>query len=409
MSEHLSHDYVARYLQRSHSRAERTAADAHLEDCEACRRLLSESPDLQAAFVAFRGDLNAQAEQGLTHLEYEQLEAYVDDTMSDADREIVESHAERCGVCGGELRDLQVLRQVEARSDSGVQEPLSLAAAAEDTFDITSEVTAPLPRVSVRSKVRHFWRFPGYAAVAAAVAVIVFFVAVFTTRLYKSPPDKSNTTIARSNPGSNGANSEQPNSSSQPLHAYVAAGQKLETPAALSALIGKTGTLMGEGGEQESFLLVKPVGTFVLDVRPEFRWQALAGAREYRVGVFDTDLKAIETSPALTATTWKSSVTLQRGKTYLWQVTAVKGSEQVVAPTPPATEAKFAIVDSSTENELLEAKSASVGEHFKLGRAYAGAGLLDEAEEEFRLVPMADPNYFQAQQFLSDLRTLRHL
>ena len=155
MSEHLSHDYVARYLQRSHSRAERTAADAHLEDCEACRRLLSESPDLQAAFVAFRGDLNAQAEQGLTHLEYEQLEAYVDDTMSDADREIVESHAERCGVCGGELRDLQVLRQVEARSDSGVQEPLSLAAAAEDTFDITSEVTAPLPRVSVRSKVRH--------------------------------------------------------------------------------------------------------------------------------------------------------------------------------------------------------------------------------------------------------------
>jgi hypothetical protein len=126
------------------------------------------------------------------------------------------------------------------------------------------------------------------------------------------------------------------------------------------------------------------------------------------VGVFDVDLKAIETSPALTTTVWKSTLTLQRGKVYVWQVTAAKGSEQVVAPAPPAPEAKFAIVDLATANELLEVKSASLGEHFKLGRAYARAGLLDEAEDEFRLVVASDPNYFQAQRFLADLRALRH-
>ena len=153
---------------------------------------------------------------------------------------------------------------------------------------------------------------------------------------------------------------------------------------------------------------MKPVGTFVLNVRPEFRWQALAGATEYRVGVFDADVKAIETSPALTATSWKSSLTLQRGKVYLWQVTAIKGTEQVVAPAPPAPEAKFAIVDLPTANELFDIESASLGDHFILGRAYARAGLLDEAEEEFQLVPTADSNYFEAQQFLSDLRALRH-
>jgi anti-sigma factor RsiW len=406
MSEHLSRDYVARYLQRSLSRSERTAADAHLEDCEACRRLVSESPDLQSAFVSFREDVRAQAERGLTHLEYEQMEAYVDGTMSNADREIVDSHTERCGVCGGELRDLQEFRQIQTRTDSGVVESLKIRSTAENARDITSEVTARHPRVGFWSRASHFWRFPGYVAGAAAVAMIVFTVAVFTTRIHESPTDKSTKTVAQSTPAK-GGNNEPTISSSQPDHVYVPVPEKLETPAALSSLIGKAGTLMGEG-EKESFLLMKPVGTFVLDGRPEFRWQALRGATEYRVGVFDADLKAIETSPALTTTTWKASQPLQRGKVYVWQVTAVKGSEQFVAPAPPAPEAKFAIVDSSSLRELRAVRSAGLGEHITLGRAYARAGLLDEAEEEFRLVPAADSNYSQAQQFLADLRALRH-
>ena len=127
-----------------------------------------------------------------------------------------------------------------------------------------------------------------------------------------------------------------------------------------------------------------------------------------QVGVFDSDLKAIETSPKLTGTSWKSALPLQRGKIYVWQVTAVKGSQQVVAPVPPAPEAKFAIIEPRILNELLAVESAGLGEHFKLGRAYARAGLLDEAEEEFRLVPAANPNYSQAQRFLTDLKALRH-
>ena len=401
MSEHLSHDYVARYLQRSLSRTERSAADAHLEDCEACQRLVSESPDLQAAFVSFREGLKAQAQRGLTHLEYEQLEAYVDGTMSDADRQIVESHAERCGVCRAELRDLQPRQPGETRREAGLDEPLTIFASAEDASDVTSEVTPPLPRTDFWAKVR----FPGYASGAVAVAALVL-LAVFTARLHQSPPDKSTTTVAQSNPTHN-ANNQQPPSANQPTNPYGAAAEKLETPAALSSLIGNTGTLMG-AGETESFLLRKPVGTFVLDVRPEFHWQALRGATEYRVGIFDADLKAVETSPALTTTTWKASPALLRGKVYVWQVTAVKGSEQIVAPAPPAPEAKFAIVELSILNELRAVQSAGVGEHMTLGRAYAHAGLLDEAEEEFRLVPAGDSNYSQAQRFLTDLRALRH-
>ena len=410
MSEHLSENYVARYLKRSLSRSERTAAEAHLEDCEACRKLVSESPDLQAAFVALRKDLKAHSERGLTHLRYEQLEAYVDDMMSDSDREIVASHAERCGVCRAELRDLQVFRRArtpEMPADRGVEETIRIKANAEDTSDIISEVIPPLLRTSFWSKVSHSWRLPRYLAGATAVTVIAITVVMFTTRLHQLTPKTSTTRIAQSNPA-NGSNNAEPLSASQPSHAYVEVPEKLETPAGLSALIGKRGTPMGGTGGQESFLLVKPVGTFVRDVRPEFRWQALAGATAYRVGVFDADLKAIETSPVLTATLWKSSLTLQPGNVYLWQVTAVKGAEQVVAPAPPAPEAKFEIVDIATANELRDVESASLGEHFKLGRAYARAGLLDEAEDEFRRVLVSDSNYLHAQRFLAYLRTLRH-
>ena len=75
MPEHLSPEYVGRYLQRSLTRDERTAADAHLASCDVCQRQIVESPDLQAAFFELQSDLTAHGEITLSHLTFEQMES----------------------------------------------------------------------------------------------------------------------------------------------------------------------------------------------------------------------------------------------------------------------------------------------------------------------------------------------
>jgi hypothetical protein len=93
---------------------------------------------------------------------------------------------------------------------------------------------------------------------------------------------------------------------------------------------------------------------------------------------------------------------------YLWQVSATKNGQQVVAPAPPAPEAKFELLDLSQANELEQLKREQPNAHLALGRAYASRGVLDEAEREFRLVSDSDVDYALAQKFIHDLEALRN-
>lgn len=92
-----------------------------------------------------------------------------------------------------------------------------------------------------------------------------------------------------------------------------------------------------------SFGLRAPVGTFIEDLRPTFRWQPLPGTTEYQVKVFDPNLDQVEASPAVHDTFWTSSHPLIRGRRYLWQVTTVRNVQRLVSPAPPFPEAKFSL------------------------------------------------------------------
>jgi hypothetical protein len=184
--------------------------------------------------------------------------------------------------------------------------------------------------------------------------------------------------------------------------------QELQTPAELAALIGKTETLLGSASGGAPLQLLTPVGTFVEDVQPAFRWQRLAGATSYKITVFDAALNQVAASPVLSGTDWKPSSPLERGKVYLWQVAATRNGTQVVAPAPPAPEAKFEVLDFAQANALAQLRREQPNAHLAMGRAYANSGVLDEAEREFRLVSSSDADYALAQKFIDDLNTLRH-
>ena len=77
MAGHLNPDQVARYKQRSLSSAEFLAFDEHLTTCEPCRLAVSDPKWLQATYACLREAVKNQEKLGLTHLGYEQMEAYV--------------------------------------------------------------------------------------------------------------------------------------------------------------------------------------------------------------------------------------------------------------------------------------------------------------------------------------------
>jgi hypothetical protein len=92
-----------------------------------------------------------------------------------------------------------------------------------------------------------------------------------------------------------------------------------------------------------SFALLGPFGDEVTDDRPEFAWQPLAGATKYSIIIVDEGLRPIAHT-RLKTTTWRPKKPLRRGRSYLWQVTAVlKNGTKVMATGPTSQEARIHI------------------------------------------------------------------
>lgn len=158
------------------------------------------------------------------------------------------------------------------------------------------------------------------------------------------------------------------------------------------------------GGE---FSVIEPAGNVLLTDRPTFRWSPMDGAAGYVVEVYDGNFNPVATSPQLTHHSWTPPQPLPRGQVYSWQVKAVKDGQEVTSPRPPAPQAKFRVLGQAKANELSRARRAYPSSHLALGLLYAEAGLLNEAEQELRLLRKANPDSELARRLLSRVRSLR--
>lgn len=183
---------------------------------------------------------------------------------------------------------------------------------------------------------------------------------------------------------------------------------RVRTPAALNALAGRSGVLLGGSSEGVAFPLVGPVGTVVRTDRPTLRWRPLAGAQGYTVTLLDADLNPIAISPPLTATGWTVARPLERGQTYVWQVAAQTKGGEVIAPAAPAPEARFKILELAKAAQLRRLEAAHPSSHLARGVSYAQAGLLDDAAREFRALLAANPQSPVARKLLRNVEARRH-
>jgi predicted anti-sigma-YlaC factor YlaD len=440
VSEHLSAQHIQRFRERLMSPAELLTADDHLAACEACRQLLTQTEQAQTIFTSLRAELRTEAISEPDHLAYEQLAAYLDGGLDEMDLEIVQSHFAVCSEC---LEEAKELRAYTAEMST-----------------YSEKEYLPAKPLSVRERLATVWRLPAFSiplkiTAIATLALLCVWIATIPLRNQVADLTAQIGELNRLNQELSAQVSEVGelqarlagleqsqvqllNSSPQIASALYDGGglvtldkqgnitgletlpstlqqnikvaltsERVQAPPEVREIRGKAGTLLGEGIEGVPFPLISPVGIIVETERPTLRWRSLSGATVYTVTIYDSNFNLVAKSPELRGTEWTVPRPVERGRIYSWQVSALKDGQEVKSPTPPAPEAKFKTLEKSRADELERAKKEYTKSHLTLGVLYSEAGLLEEAEREFKALVAANPKSPTARKLLDSVERLR--
>lgn len=445
MPEHISAQTKEQYWKRLLPAEELLVVDDHLAVCEACRLQVGTALKLLPAEL-----LSALEAEPFEHPVYEQLAAYADGELDDLESEIVESHFACCTQCSGELHDLQALR---AQIASTVSAPA-----------VSAPIVGIQPqRLTLRQQLAAFWRTPTlriplqFGAAAACLVLIAWAATVPLRRniaelkaqlaqseqrndelqreyeIAKGDAGDLQRQIAQLQLGNdhsaeavaialndgklkvdaqgNIAGLEGLSSSNQQIVKSAIESGQVKTPTSISSLTGRAGVLMGGANNSANsgvaFALTSPIGTAVSSARPTFRWQSLQGATGYIVTVLDMDFNVINKSSLVASTSWTMSESLERGRNYIWIVTAITDGKEVKSPVAPAPEARFKVLERERVDEVLKMKRDYPDSHLLSGVFYAQAGLLDDAEREFQLLARENAKSDIARRLLRNVKAIR--
>ena len=448
MTEHLSPDEIEQYRSgATTSPARLLALDDHLARCAACRARAADMANAPELLSSLQSGLTATGAEMSEHLTPEQLADYVDDSLTELDKEIAENHLAVCRSCEREAHELLNFKTAIATQLNERYEPA------------TSQLSASKPRRNFFSSLwpRALSRSPLRAAIVAAAVLFLMVGSAWLIWKLRSNQDRQvaqsesspAAPVANNDRGTNAANSSQPGATPTPqtpgegatniLLALNDGGgsvtldaegnlygmetlapaqaeavktalrtQRAVNPSALAGIGTRGGVLRsGEGQGGETFIVRSPTGVIVETPRPVLRWDALDGAT-YTVTIYDSNFNPIATSGALTTPSWTPPRSLARGQIYSWQVTALKQGVEIKSPRPPAPEAKFKVLEGGKAAEIQRVRRSHPNSHLALGVLYAQAGLLDDAEREFGALLRANPKSEVARKLLNNVRNAKN-
>jgi hypothetical protein len=280
------------------------------------------------------------------HISPEELDAYVEGRLSGARLDFVRGHLDACEACRAELTDLRtskasavglnqassLKRELERRRRHRMLKTGAAAAVAAAVVAAGGVVAwnkfgkAWVHRMPVAARVQTPVAAPVRAPVVAAPRAVAPVV---------KPPEVRDARTA----------SAQPHATPEPAatqpHATVAAVAPATSGVQAREAMPATAPAVVAGST--SFALLGPFGNEISDDRPEFAWQPLEGATKYSIIIVDEGLRPIAHT-RLKTTTWRPKKPLRRGRTYLWQVTAIlKNGTKVMASGPTSHEARIHI------------------------------------------------------------------
>ena len=406
--EHLTQKQIEDYAQNRLPAAELLAASDHLEACEACRARVEAGVNLDAAFFAVRDEAFAENGNAGAHLTNEQAAEYVDKNLSGDELQFVSDHVSSCEQCAFAVADLRAFRNEIALSLDRDYGPAQVTPVARESAwqRFTTRIRASL--------------VPAFGMAALAILFLGFIAWI----AWRKPQEENQEVVVAPSPSVEPSASAVPSVEVQPEPAPVVAqlndgpvppayqelvnkaltSQRIERSSQLHGLTRPPSTLMGGNEPGREFSVLAPAGVVLMSDRPAFRWSKFEGASGYVVEVYDDQFKLVMSSPEVTSVSWTATQSLPRGKVYSWQVKAVKDGQEVTVPRPPAPQAKFRVIDQGKMNEIANAKRVYGSSHLTLGLLYAQAGLLNEAEHEFRLLQKANPQSEIVRKLLRQVR-----
>lgn len=463
MSEHVTEEQLARYRRQRMSAAELLLLDEHLAGCVACRGRVRTGAELGLSFATLTADLGLADSFSGAHLSYEQLADFTDAHLDGASRAAVENHLSLCKTCSEEARSLAAFSDSLGVAEVGNGRPARVRSFRP--YERLRNLLA-VPRLSAAWGLVAFalllaaavatWlgRSQQPASPAAEVARVnpaqspeqtsrenAGALAGSGSEIRAGAADSNTPGAAGAKPGAAvtppGGTSGARRVATPEVVTLEDGGRRVTldsagelkglgwlspseveavrralstgratTPDALNGLNSRSDTLLGDEPRPVAapFALSSPVGAVVESTRPHFVWQPLAAADRYVVDVYDQSFRKVATSGDLTRPEWTPPDELRRGAIYSWEVTAYTASGALRAPAPPAPEGRFKVLDEARARELMRAERASPRSHLALGVLYARAGLLDEAEREFKLLSNANPRSSAARTLLRDVR-----
>ncbi|MBI1760859.1 MAG: zf-HC2 domain-containing protein [Acidobacteria bacterium] len=407
MTTHLSKQELLSFQQRRVSAAELLRIDRHLSACSDCAQRLDSAPGLQSTVRRLQTELAGAEGELCSYFGFAQKADYVNGQLSAPEMALAKSHLEQCAECCLEFVELQEVR-------AGLTPGRAASPVTQTAWEkISGWFEMPVVR----------WAWRGLGTVATVVVLAWLTATLWPGRETFQPartratptstplPPSDETTPASPTPNTaSGAKSDETVLPADALLATLRDGERHITldstgqlrglealsPAAqvavkealatqqikLSAQVVQMRTatveLLDQRRDPVDFALLAPLGQVVQATRPRLRWQALNGATCYYVTVYDTNFQKVAASGALTGTEWVPATPLERGRSYYWQVRALRDEQEFFAPAPNAPDAKFKVLERVQLAEIEQARTGQAS-HLALGVLYARAGLLEEA------------------------------
>jgi hypothetical protein len=354
------------------------AIGQHLASCEDCRMRAQQLPEVKASVNWLQADQRLEA--GAGHLSYE---IAVEIAGGTPPPEEVQLHLERCPSCRADVDDLRSFRDELARVPEARQ------------------VTPRLMRPTAFYQ-RRQWQIAAALLLAVGLGVYVWKARQPTETTLKIKLNDDGGTVAMDDKGRLLTPHPYPQEYAGAVSRAAETGT-LDIPAGYTG-IRRPEQLLGPGDSHATIELDSPVGVAVESTTPIFRWQALPNATRYRVAVYGRGYQEVMTSGDLTGTEWTPVEQLARDASYAWTVTARVAGKSVLAPVPPAPEARFRVISSSEADAIVQTRRDFPDAHLLLGLLYARMGLAPESKHELEALQKANPDSGLAKKLLAQIQ-----